>query len=80
MVLCAALPGLYSLGYLWVRDTSQISYNYIESHNAEFHYLPEAEEGGQAKLQRVFWLASCREFSRYTTKTWRTAWLRLCWL
>ncbi len=79
-VSCAALPGVYSLGYLWVRDTSSTPYNYIQHHNAEFNILPDAHDGWQAKLKRLYYHASAREFERYIGNTWRGAWLRLRWL
>jgi hypothetical protein len=58
----AVLPGLYSLGYLWVRDTPQTPYSYIEQHNAEAGELPQSGEGTVAKLQRIVWQVSARQF------------------
>ncbi len=58
----AVLPGLYSLGYLWARDTPQTPYNYIEQHNAEAGELPQSGEGAVAKLERIGWQVSAKQF------------------
>ena len=60
--LAAALPGVYSLAYLYIRDTPETKYNYIENWNQEHKVLPDADEGFTAKVERVAWHTSGREF------------------
>lgn len=78
--LFAALPGLYSLVYIWVRDTPQTSYNYVEEKNAELGILPDTRDGWKAKAERVYWEVTAREFERNMDYTWRSVRSRLRWL
>jgi len=77
---CAALPGLYSLGYLWVRDTPQTPYNYLEHYDAEHHELPQSSAGWSAKLERVAWHASARQFHYRVGNDWKGLRAKLRWL
>lgn len=77
---CAMLPGLYSLGYLWVRDTPQTPYNYLEHHTAEYHELPQSNAGWPAKLERVTWQASAKQFHYRVGNDWRGVRTKLRWL
>lgn len=79
-VACGALPGLYSLGYLWVRDRPDISYNYIDMHNAEANVLPEAAEGWRAKIQRIVWQTRAIQFSGQMGNTLPGVRSKLRWL
>ena len=76
----AAVPVVYSLGYLWVRDTPRTPFNYIAQYNDEFHVLPETGAGAPAKLERVVWHATGRQFHDRLGITWAGARLRLIWL
>lgn len=75
--LCVVLPGLYAVGFLWVRDNPQTAYNYIKHHNNEWHYLPEPTEGVAAKARRVYWHLTAREFERHMKYTWKDVSKRL---
>ena len=77
---CAMLPGVYSLGYLWVRDTPQTPYNYLEHHTAEHHELPQSSAGWSAKLERVTWHASAKQFHYRVGNDWRGVRAKLRWL
>lgn len=77
---CAALPGLYSLGYLYVRDRPATPYNYIERWNQENRGLPDTTDGVGAKLQRVVWHSTAREFDYAMGNTWSGAWRKLRWV
>lgn len=78
--LIAALPGLYSLGYLWVRDTPQGRFNYIELKHEEDGSVPGSGDGWHSKVQRLYWHVTAREFERYMGNTWHGAWRRLQWI
>ncbi|MCH7870795.1 MAG: hypothetical protein IID33_03760, partial [Planctomycetes bacterium] len=80
VALLAIVPGLYSLAFILVRDTPDATYNYIESYNAEFHELPEADAGWRAKGERLWWLVTAHEFRRYLVESPRDARMRLRWL
>jgi len=77
---CAMLPGSYSLGYLWVRDTPQTPYNYLEHYDAEYHELPQSSAGWPAKLERVIWHASAKQFHYRVGNDWRGLRVKLRWL
>jgi uncharacterized membrane protein (UPF0136 family) len=77
--LFAALPGLYALGYLYVRDTHETHYNYIEQHNREYNMVPDLDEGVRAKIHRVLWHVSGREFDYAIGNDWRGVWNKLRW-
>ena len=74
------LPVIYSLGYVWVRDTPQTPYNYIEVHNTDHQDMPESSAGLQAKLERVVWHATARQFQGLTGYTSAELRLKLRWL
>jgi len=65
LACCGIGPGLYSLGYVWVRDSPSVTYNYIDHKNAEVRLLPEADAGWEAKAERLAWHVSGREFKRW---------------
>ncbi len=76
----AALPGLFSLGYLLWRDHPATPYNYIEQYNLDTGILPEASAGWAAKWQRTFWLISGSQFTDMLGTTWEGARSKLRWL
>ena len=80
VVAMAALPGVFSIGYLWARDAPTTRYNYIEIQNAETQALPPSTAGWRAKSQRVWHHVTARQFSVYMGNTWRGAWNRLVWV
>lgn len=80
VALLGALPGVFSLGYVVVRDSPQTQYNYIESYNAEYEELPDADTGWAAKFERLRWLVTAQEFKRYLSQSVRDMWMRLRWL
>ncbi len=80
VTLLGALPGMYTLGYLWVRDAPDTPYNYIEQFNAEDDVLPQAHDGPAAKIERIVWLVSGRQFSRSIGNTWAGVLRKLRWL
>lgn len=80
LVAWATLPVIYSLGYLYVRDTPQTRYNYIEHHQRETPELPRSDAGPVAKLQRVVWMATAREFHYRAGNSWKQVRAKLTWL
>lgn len=78
--LFAAMPGVYSLSYLLIRDQPDTTYNYIEIKNQEVGRLPDLREGTSARLERLWWHGSAREFARYMGNTWEGGWKRLIWI
>ncbi|MCH8961650.1 MAG: glycosyltransferase family 39 protein, partial [Bacteroidetes bacterium] len=78
--LFAAVPGLYSLGYVWVRDTPNTPYNYLEQKRIESNSLPDTRNGFGAKLERLHWLVTAREFEGLIGNTGRGVRSRLRWL
>lgn len=77
---CLVLPGAYALGFLWLRDTPTAGYNYIEQYNTEMRELPAVEAGPRAKLQRIVWQATGRQFRSYVGNDWRKVRGQLRWL
>jgi hypothetical protein len=75
-----AVPILYTLGYVWVRDTPRTPYNYIEQFNAEANALPSADEGPKAKARRIVWLMTGQQFSDKMGNTWAGIRQKLRWL
>lgn len=80
VTLLGALPGMYTLGYLWVRDAPDTPYNYIEQFNAENDVLPQAHDGPAARIERIVWLVSGRQFSGEMGNTWPGVRRKLRWL
>lgn len=80
IVGCAVLPGLYSLGYLWVRDAPGTPYNYMEFHTAEHRELPLGSAGASAKMERVIWQAIARQFHYRVGSDWNGVRAKLRWL
>jgi len=68
----AVLPGVYGLGYLWVRDTPETPFNYIEHYNAEANVLPDTTAGRGAKWRRVVWMAGGEQFRDNVQISWPT--------
>lgn len=79
-ILLVSLPGLYALGYLWVRDSPDTTFNYIELKRLEFEELPDARDGTEAKLQRLWWQATAREFKMYMGNSWHGVKNRFRWM
>ena len=77
---CALLPILYTLGYLWFRDTPTTAYNYIEQHNVSHELLPSVEEGWRAKARRVLWQVTGEQFHGEFGYTLRGVRSKLRWL
>lgn len=76
----AALPGLFSLGYLLVRDSPATPYNYIEQYNLDTGILPEASAGWGARWQRTLWLITGSQFTDMLGTTWGGLRSKLRWL
>ena len=74
------LPGIYTVGYLWVRDAPDTPYNYLEQFNAEAGILPESEDGAAAKAHRIFWLVTGRQFGDKMGNTLTGVRYKLLWL
>ncbi|MBI4719407.1 MAG: DUF2723 domain-containing protein [Planctomycetes bacterium] len=79
-VAAAALPGVYSLAYLYLRDTPTTAYNYIEQYNEEMGILPPTTDGFAAKVHRVVWQASGRQFQTMLARDWRVVRAKLRWI
>lgn len=77
---CMLLPCCYSFGYLWLRDRPDSAYNYIEQHNAGARELPDSTAGWRAKLDRVVWEVSGRQFRTKMGTTELQARIKLLWL
>ncbi len=77
---CAALPGLYVVGYLTYRDRPDAAYNYIEQFNRQWKDLPDSDAGWEAKLQRVAWQVSGTQFTYLMGNSWRGVRQKLRWL
>ena len=77
---CVVLPGVYSIGYFWLRDTPTATCNYIEQYNAEARELPNSDAGPSAKLRRVVWLARAAQYQHLVGNGWRGVWNKLRWL
>ncbi len=80
VILWAAIPGLYSLGFFYLRDTPHAAYNYLEHHNAEAHELPDSQSGFSAKAQRIHWLVTAAQFHYRVGNDWRQMRAKLRWL
>lgn len=80
VVGCLLLPGLYALGFLWLRDTPTAAYNYIEQYNAETGELPSATDGPRAKLDRIAWQATGRQYRQFMGSDWQAVKGKLRWL
>lgn len=80
LTMLAAVPGVYSFGYYWLRDTKSNPYNYLEVINAETHELPEALEGPRARLRRVLWHAGAEQFRYLMGNDWKGIRAKFRWL
>ncbi len=80
LVGCAVLPGLYSLGYLWVRDSPQTPYNYLKNYTAEHQDLPPNNAGWSAKLERVVWQVTASQFHNRVGTDWKGLRTKVYWL
>ncbi|MFQ5490288.1 MAG: protein O-mannosyl-transferase family, partial [Phycisphaerae bacterium] len=76
----AVAPTIYSLAFLWVRDTPTATYNYIEQYNAEARAFPGADQGPKAKLERIVWQARGAQFANMMGNSWRGVRTRFRWL
>lgn len=79
-VALAAVPTIYSLAFLWVRDTPDTAYNYIEQYNAEAQAFQDADQGPHAKFERMVWQARGAQFANMMGNTWRGVRTRFRWL
>ena len=80
VIACAALPVLYTVGFLWFRDRPDARYNYIDQYNLQWKVLPEAEAGWRAKLERIIWHTSGKQFRKYMGSSWPRLRSKLRWL
>ncbi|MGD2109115.1 MAG: DUF2723 domain-containing protein [Phycisphaerae bacterium] len=67
---CAIVPIVYSLAYLYLRDTIATPYNYLENIYHESGQIPPLSNGWQAKVERVIYHTTGREFSYAMGNSW----------
>jgi len=77
VLLVAAVPCVYSPGYLWVRDQPDTSCNYIQQYNDETGELPAVEDGARAKCKRVVWHLTGRQYRDLLDDSASGIWSRL---
>lgn len=65
LIIAAAVPGVYALGYSLLRDDADTRYNYIEHYNFDEKPLPTLDEGLAARAHRAVWLISGKQFTEY---------------
>jgi hypothetical protein len=65
---------------MYIRDTPETPYNYIELHDTEYNPIPNSDEGVWAKLRRIHWHATAQEFKYAMGNTWEGVWRKLIWL
>ncbi len=80
VVIVAALPGVYAVGYLWVKDRPETTYNYLEAYNVEWQSLPSSNAGVGAKIDRITWLVSGAQFRTMMGTSWKRAKQKFRWL
>lgn len=73
-------PTAYAFGFIWLRDRTDVPYNYIRQDNAFGKQLPEASEGPEARLQRVWWQMAGLQFREYMGDNWHGVRSKLRWL
>jgi hypothetical protein len=78
--MIAAAPTAYSFAYFWIRDTPDAAYNYVEQYNDNNDTLPNASAGARAKLERVVWLMTGRQFANSIGASWHETVAKLRWL
>lgn len=75
-----ATPLLYSFTYYWFRDTPATLYNYIQRHNRYFQVLPDSQKGSHAKIERIRWLVTAKQFSSNYGTNWHDLRSKFRWL
>jgi len=80
VLCCAVIPIIYSLAYIYVRDTKQTPYNYLENIYYESAQIPPLEDGWRAKIQRVIYHTTGREFSYAMGNSRDEVWQKTRWL
>jgi hypothetical protein len=78
--LCAAVPVVYSVAFLWVRDRPDAAYNYIDQYNVQWRVLPDADAGWHAKMERIVWHMTGSQFKKYMGNSWSGVRSKLRWL
>jgi len=74
------LPCLVTASYLWVRDTADNPYNYVEGYARETAEMPAADEGAAAKVHRIHWLVTGRQYRAERVISVTEVGERLSWL
>jgi hypothetical protein len=80
MIPLAVAPTVYSAVYVYVRDQPDGCYNYIDVHNEEVGTLPASTAGVSAKVDRVYWQLSGRQFRRFMGTDWDGFIKKLHWV
>lgn len=75
-----AAPVAVAGSYLLVRDAPSTPYNYLDTHNGNWEVLPDASEGFAARVERVWWLVSGKQFANKFGNTWKGVRTKLRWL
>lgn len=73
-------PTVYAFAFIWLRDRTDVAYNYIQQDNAFGKQLPESSEGAEAKMKRVWWHMAALQFREYMGDTWHGIRAKLRWL
>lgn len=75
-----AAPVAVAGTYLLVRDSPSTPYNYLHTNNMNWRILPDVSEGVSARVERVWWLASGKQFSYNFGNSWKGIRTKLRWL
>lgn len=75
-----AVPVAVAGTYLLMRDSPTTTYNYLDTHNTNWQFLPDVTEGASARIERVWWLASGKQFSYKFGNSWKGIRTKLRWL
>ncbi len=76
----AVIPLVYSFAFLYIRDTTETPYNYLENIYYESGQIPPLQDGWRAKIQRVIYHTTGREFSYAMGNSWDRVWQKTRWL
>jgi hypothetical protein len=77
---CAIVPLVYSLIYIYVRDTTETPYNYLENIYYESEQIPPLTDGWRAKVDRVIYHTTGKEFSYAMGNSPDRVWQKTMWL
>ncbi len=78
--LLIAAPGVYSFGYILVRDQTNVAYNYIDLHNAESQALPDSTSGISARFERALWTMTGQQFKEKMGANWSDIRAKITWI